>query len=86
MVKVVQDAAPASATSEIAVLQAIMEIFAADARRGKPRWRTMLADYLLNVQPTPIRDRVERARAHLIRAEQELIARRRAPAAAVAGV
>jgi hypothetical protein len=75
VVKVVQDAPATSNLSEFEVLRELMEIFAEDAKRGKPRWRTMLQDYFFNVQPTPIQDRVERARDHLIRAEKQLIAR-----------
>jgi hypothetical protein len=41
----------------------------------KSMWRRMLENYFLNVQPTPLPDRVARAKDHLIAAERELMQR-----------
>lgn len=57
---------------EMALLLGLLEIFKEDATRDKPLWRRMLENYFFNVQPTPIPDRVEKARAHFAAAQKVL--------------
>ena len=64
-----------NARHEMAMLQGLLDLLKEDATRDKPLWRRMVENYFFNVQPTPIPDRVERARAHLIVAQKRLLAR-----------
>lgn len=57
---------------EMALLLGLLEIFKEDATRDKPLWRRMFENYFFNVQPTPIPDRVEKARAHFAAAQKVL--------------
>jgi hypothetical protein len=75
LVRVVADAPGAGGLEEMAVLRAFLDVFKADAARGKPLWRRMLANYFVGEQPTPIPDRVARARERFRAAQQALLAR-----------
>jgi hypothetical protein len=57
---------------QMALLQAVLDIFKEDAARGKPLWRRMVENYFFNVQPVPIPNRVQNACAHLVAAQQVL--------------
>jgi hypothetical protein len=74
IVRVVVDA-PGASELEMAVLRAFLDVFKADAARGNPLWRRMLANYFVGEQPTPIPDRVERTREHMLAAQKTLLAR-----------
>src|SRR5262249_46044406 len=65
---------------EAAVIDGLMDVLTKAAAVDKPLWRRMVANYFTNVQPTPIPDRVARAREHLIAAGQ-VLANRAAPVA-----
>jgi len=74
-VKVVMDAPDTTYRSEIAVLEALLDVLTKAATLEKPMWRRMVENYFFSVQPTPIPDRVARAKEHLIAAEKVLTAR-----------
>jgi hypothetical protein len=57
---------------EMALLLGVLEVFKEDATRDKSLWRKMFENYFFNVQPTPIPDRVEKARAHFAAAQKVL--------------
>jgi hypothetical protein len=57
---------------QMALLQAVLDIFKEDAARGKSLWRRMVENYFFNVQPVPIPNRVQNACAHLVAAQQAL--------------
>jgi hypothetical protein len=60
---------------EAAVIEGLVDALEKAADRGKPLWRRMVESYFTNVQPTPILDRVEKARLHLRAAGQVLVSR-----------
>ena len=64
-----------SARHEMAILQGLLDVCKEDAARDKPLWRRMVENYFLNVQPSPIPHRIEKACAHLLAAQQALLAR-----------
>jgi hypothetical protein len=57
---------------EMALLLGLLEVFKEDTTRDKPLWLRMFENYFFNVQPTPIPDRVEKARAHFAAAQKVL--------------
>jgi hypothetical protein len=62
-----------------AAIEGLLDVLSNAAEVGKPLWRRMVENYFTNPQPTPIPDRVAKARDHLIAAER-LLAARTAPA------
>ena len=62
---------------EAAVVEGLMDVLTKSAEVSKPLWRRMVESYFTNVQPSPIPDRVARAREHLIAAGKVLADRTR---------
>jgi hypothetical protein len=58
-----------------AVIDGLMDALEKSADLGKPLWRRMVENYFTSVQPTPISDRVAKARQHLEAAGRLLAAR-----------
>jgi hypothetical protein len=81
LVRIIMDTPSLGERDEMVLLRSFLDVFREDAARGKPLWRRMLENYFRNVQPAPIPDRVEKARAHLVAAQKTLLARRMKPAA-----
>ena len=75
VIKVVMDAPDTTYRSEIAVLEALLDVLTKAATLEKPMWRRMVENYFFSVQPTPIPDRVARAKEHLMAAEKVLTKR-----------
>jgi hypothetical protein len=75
VIKVTVDAPDSSYHSEMAVLEALLDVLTKAATLEKPMWRRMVENYFFSVQPTPIPDRVARAKEHLVAAEKVLTAR-----------
>ena len=75
MIRALVNAPNTAYRDEAAVLEGLTDVFTRDATLEKPMWRRMVENYFLSVQPTPIPDRVAKAREHLIAAEKVLMAR-----------
>ena len=75
VIRALVDAPNTAYRDEAAVLEGLTDVFTRAATLEKPMWRRMVENYFLSVQPTPIPDRVAKAREHLIAAEKVLMAR-----------
>jgi len=81
-IKVLMDAPNSKFPTPVDALEGLMDVFTKAIELEKPFWRRVLEDYFLNVQTTPIPDRVMRAKEHLVAAEKVL--QQRMAAAALA--
>jgi hypothetical protein len=75
VVRVLMDAPNSPYKTPVAALQDLMNVFARAVSAEKPLWRRLVDEFFFNVQPTPIPDRVERAKEHLTAAERVLMGR-----------
>jgi hypothetical protein len=75
VIRVLMDAPNSPYKAPMAVLQDLMDVLAKAVSAEKPLWRRLVDEFFFNVQPTPIPDRVERAKEHLTAAERVLMAR-----------
>jgi hypothetical protein len=82
VIKVLMDAPNSMYPTPVDALEGLMDVFTKAIELEKPLWRRVLEDYFLNVQTTPIPDRVMRAKEHLVAAEKVL--QQRMAAAALA--
>jgi hypothetical protein len=78
-IQVVMDAPNSMYPTPADALEGLMDVFTKAIELEKPLWRRVLENYFLNVQATPIPDRVMRAKEHLIAAEK-VLQQRMAPA------
>ena len=75
VIRVLVDAPNSPYGTPIAALEGVMDAFTTAIAVEKPLWRRMAEDYFFNVQRSPIPNRVEKAKEHLLAAERVLMAR-----------
>jgi hypothetical protein len=78
-IKVLIDAPNSMYPTPADALEGMMDVLTKAIELEKPLWRRVLENYFLNMQATPIPDRVMRAKEHLIAAEK-VLQQRMAPA------
>jgi hypothetical protein len=79
VIKVLMDAPNSMYPTPVDALEGLMDVLSKAIALDKPLWRRVLENYFLNVQATPIPDRVLKAKEHLIAAEK-VLQQRMAPA------
>ena len=75
VIKTLVDAPNSVYRTPVDALEGLRDVLTKAISLEKPIWRRMVENYFFKVQPTPIPDRVTKAKDHLVAAERALMQR-----------